>query len=203
MKFKVLILFLLMAFVPGIYADNITQLIDSLPQNKHEVIDTDSVLEKIANPVPKLKKSTRRRHETKLLEHKIALQNFPAIDVEEFKIPAYIEPVKIDTLVLQNNPFFIELVFMGYPNDFKFDRNPDLQTLIYGSKPFDLNNFYVIPPKVTTPEQIISELRRNAREMITCTAADVYIMSYDDLPDPRWNQKPFYQGKVSWIHKVC
>lgn len=195
MKFKVLIVFLLMASVSGIQADNITQLIDSLHLSKHEVIDTDSVLEKIANPVPKLKKSTRRKHETRLQEQKIPQLNTPAIDIDEFKIPAYIEPVKIDSLVLQNNPFFIELVFMGYPNDFKFDKKPDLQTLFYGSKPFDLNNVQVIQPKVSTPEQIISELRRNAREMITRTAADVYVMTYDDLPDPDGTKNHFIREK--------
>jgi hypothetical protein len=173
---------------------------------KQEVIDPDSLLE--ASPLNETKPQNQPRTvilppaqnaKDKIRNKKAVIENFEKKVSEHavryYKIPTDIEPVKIDSLLLQDNPFFIELVFMGYPNNFKFESQPDFQLMYYGKKPAKLSESYIVQPKFQTAEQIISELRANARAEITRTAADVYVMSYDDLPDPNGTKSHILQGK--------
>ena len=85
------------------------------------------------------------------------------------------EPLKIDSVLLLANPFFIELVYNGLSNKDKINTKTDLKALLYGKK---------AEKKQQTPEEIIAELRKKTRDEITRKAAHVYIMTFDELPDP-------------------
>ena len=89
------------------------------------------------------------------------------------------EPVKIDSVLLMANPFFIELVYNGLSNKDKISSKTDLKALLYGKKS---------EKKQPTPEEIIAELRKKTRDEITRKAAHVYIMTFDELPDPNTNR---------------
>ncbi len=89
------------------------------------------------------------------------------------------ESLKIDSVLLLANPFFIELVYNGLTNKDKIHLKTDVKTLLYGKK---------TDCKIQeTPEEIIAELRKTTRDELTRKAAHVYIMTFDELPDPNTN----------------
>jgi len=204
MRFKVLIVTGLLVCHNMANATEQILLTDSIkhPTSKN-IIDIDSLFENLPDSVVHPVIQTKIPFSSPTPNKKVVEKKMVIEDVEKrtskpdenyFKIPAYIEPVKIDSLILNNNPFFIDLVFMGYPDNFVFNLKPDFQTLYFGTKPSGIDN-YLTQPKIQTAEQIIANLRRNAREEITKTAAHVYRMSYDDLPDPNGVKNRMIQGK--------
>ncbi len=175
---------------------------DSIRIIKQEVIDPDSLLKAVSsvNQTPQQTQTVPvKTTNSKTVNSKALIENFEKRVSENavryYKIPTEIEPVKIDSMLLECNPFFIELVFMGYPKNFKFDATPDFQQLYYGSKPTKLDETYIIPPTYKSAEQIIADLRAEARNEISRKAADVYIMSYDQLPDPNKTKSQLIAGK--------
>jgi len=207
MKFKSLIGILFL--IVGISANATERQLlpkDSIYIIKHEVIDTDSLLDALSvneTQQQNLFKTgiidTTQSTNKKVTNKKALIEDFEK-NVSEpavlyYTIPTEIEPVKIDSLLLLNNPFFIELVFMGYPNNFKFEMKPDFQLLYYGEKPVKLSESYIIQPKFQSTEQIIAELRTNARNEITRKAADLYVMTYDELPDPNGTKSHILKSK--------
>ncbi|HEY6915624.1 MAG TPA: DUF3078 domain-containing protein, partial [Paludibacter sp.] len=209
MEFKSLIgIVFLMVGISANAAATERQLLptDSIRITKQEVIDPDSLLESssVSGIQPQIQSKTvisapAQNPTDKTTSKKALIENFEKKVSERavryYKIPTYIEPVKIDSLLLLNNPFFIELVFMGYPNNFKFDSKPDFHLLYYGTKPVKLGENYIITPKYETADQIIGELRTEARNEISRKAADVYVMSYDELPDPNGTKSRMLAGK--------
>ncbi|MFT3751581.1 MAG: DUF3078 domain-containing protein [Paludibacter sp.] len=172
---------------------------DSIRITKQEVIDPDSLLNAAANETSQPTRPAPSKKTNKVVNTKVLIENFEKRVSENavryYKIPTEIVPVKIDSMLLECNPFFIELVFMGYPKNFKYDLKPDFHELYYGTKPVKLDENYIISPKYETAEQIITGLRAEARNEISRKAADVYIMSYDELPDPNGTKSHLIVGK--------
>jgi len=200
MKFKVLIVLVFFLSAVNIQAERICQLTDSLSVNKSELLDPDSLIEKSLELEPgQHENSYIYKSEKKVQENKPVKRDSmtirPEVETPYYKIPAYIEPVKIDSLILLGNPFFIDLVFMGHSNELKFEFNPDFQTLYFGEKKRSLGHIFVIEPETTSTDKIIFDLRRQARDEITRTSADVYIMSFDELPDPNVVKSRFIEGR--------
>jgi hypothetical protein len=195
MKFKVLIVFVFVFSALSLYAEKTILLTDSLPLIKEPVLDPDSLLEESLDAETGLHENVYiHKFENKITENQqpkvVTSVNDSGRLTNYYNIPAYIEPIKIDSLILQGNPLFIDLVFMGHSKKMKFEFNPDFQTLYFGQKASAISSL-LVKSKGPTIAEIITDLRVRARDEITRTAADVYIMSYDQLPDPNGTKSHF------------
>jgi hypothetical protein len=126
----------------------------------------------------------------------------PVDTVVHFSLPDEIPTVKVDSLLLLANPFFIELVYNGMPINLKADTQTELKNLIYGQK-IKNHSDVLNTEKQLTPEEIVVQLRDSARNQITRKAADLYIMTFNELPDPSGNRSR-YIGKdnASNVHLI-
>jgi hypothetical protein len=121
----------------------------------------------------------------KPVETKIVDKPIPAVDsIKTYIIPVKLKLVQVDTLLFKANSFFIELVYKGLPFDFKWDIKPDYLALYYGGKSTTLSDYLLKPIKIQNAEQIVSDLRQYVREQILRNEANLYVMNFDELPDP-------------------
>jgi len=107
------------------------------------------------------------------------------------------EPIKMDTLLYLSNPFFIELVYMGLPLNFDWNLSTDFHLLCYGKKATSITGNAYEPIKITNKEQALADLRRCARKRITLKSAELYVVSFDNLPNPNKNKSHFIDGNLS------
>lgn len=185
------------------------------PIKVQEMIDPDSLLEIYASDTTASSKtktqSTTPNTKNESVDTNIEKQAFDSlVAVKKLKSKNSIppstlpttkpKPIHIDSLVLETNPFFIDLVYNGLPLNFNWNLKPDFQTLYYGEKASCLTESIYKPVKIQSPEEFIVDLRRNARNEITRKAAYLYVFSADELPDPTVNKSDF----IKWepIHNV-
>ena len=232
MKLKVLVAFFFMFSLIHVDGQFITARPDSMSVQSFinpQIIDLDSLLESkfdtivtpnivtptivtvkaIAKPQKKGKANLKLQPLTEALgKHAfdsliIANKNVIDISPTEFKFQTNTSLVKIDTLLLKANPFFIELVYMGLPFNFDLITQPDIQTLFYGFKAKTLNDDCISLPKIQKPEEYIETLRRDGRNEITQKAAHLYTITFEDLPDPEGNKSQSIIGrKLEKVHFV-
>lgn len=199
MKFRILVLSVLFMLGISVSATD-RQLLptDSIHITKQDILDPDSLLD-IHTQNTKTTKTPIQSTSDKASDKKKMVEAFEKrvseLAVRYYKIPTDIELVKIDSLLLLNNPFFIDLVFMGYSGDFKSDAKPDLRYMYFGNNPVKLAESTIIPIKSQTPEQIIADLRKNARRYINRNAANLYVLTSDELPDPNGTKSHIIEGK--------
>ncbi|MEI7504166.1 MAG: DUF3078 domain-containing protein [Paludibacter sp.] len=184
--------------------------LDSLLGNKFDSIVTPQII--TSSPIAKPQKATINIKPQPLKETIgkqafdsliIANKNVTDITPTEFKFQTNTSSVKIDTLVLKANPFFIELVYMGLPFNFDLNTQPDFQCLFYGNKAKRLTDDCISLPKSLSPEQYIEALRRDGRNDITQKAAHLYTITFEDLPDPEGNKSKSIIGKrLEKVHFV-
>lgn len=184
MKFKALIGFVLIMISLHVNAAIFSQHPDSIIASFGDVLDTDSVLD--TAPILSLEPSRPIKQDSVLKP----TGNF----ISSYKIPTYIEPVKIDSLLLLANPLIIELVFEKLP-EFSWDRNPDFHFLYFGKKSTTIFDALIKPVPVLSADQIITNLRNDARKDISQHAAHLYAMFFDELPDPNGNKSQFIATK--------
>jgi len=185
MKFKTLIGFVLILISLHANAAVFIQQPDSIIDSFGDVLDTDSVLE--AAPILSLQPSRPIKKDSTILKS-------TGNSIPNYKIPTYIEPVKIDSLLLLANPLIIELVFEKLP-EFKWDNNPDFQLLYFGKKPTTISNALIKYVPIFSANQIITALRDDARRNISQHAAYLYATFFDELPDPNGNKSRFISTK--------
>jgi Protein of unknown function (DUF3078) len=182
--------------------------LDSLLGNKFDTIVTPKMNTSISVVLPQkptinsqpLKETLGKQAFDSLI---IANKNVTDITPAEFKFQTNNSPIKIDTLLLKGNPFFIELVYMGLPFNFDLNTQPDFQSLYYGIKAKKITDDFIALPKVQSPEQYIEELRRDGRKEITQKAIHLYTISFEDLPDPEGNKSKSIIGKkLEKVHFV-
>jgi len=206
MKFKVLTTFVFFVFVFKVLAIQPSRLTEDDNFPKSELIDTDSLMrglfsDTISTPKmptvsgkPVLKSNAKPN--VKPVETKIPEIEIPAADtIVRFILPEKQVRVKVDSLLFLANPFFIELVYKGLPFDFNWNIQPDFRILYYGGKATTLNDCLLRPIETKTPEQSVAELRQYAREQIIRKEANLYVMSFDDLPDLEGYQSHIIKGK--------
>lgn len=193
MKFKVLIA--VVFFVLKIYALQPSRQVEFENNPKSELINTDSLMQglfsdTISKPqIPTLGnkpvvKSTDNTVNTLPVKPKITDQEIHGPDsIINFILPPKVVRVQVDTLLFLANPFFIELVYKGLPFDFNWSIKPDFRSLYYGGKATTLSDCLLRPVNNQSAEQTVAELRQYAREQIIRKAANLYVMSFDDLPD--------------------
>ena len=214
MKFKTQIT-IAFFFAIHINIQAINALSDSLIIFKQEVIDTDSILESfskkisststIQNKLPKVSEQPQNKiSEIKLTEIYTEKQAFDSILIENklasensqnnLILPSKLKPIIIDSLVLNSNPFFIDLVFEKYALNFDWNLKKDFRSLYYGSQSTNLLESLYVPIKSQTPEQFISDLRSSTRNTISRNYADLYLFTFDQLPDPKGYRSDYIEN---------
>ncbi|MDD3321794.1 MAG: DUF3078 domain-containing protein [Paludibacter sp.] len=220
MKFKGQLIVLLLCLITKLFADQPSDPqinLNSLPQ----VFDIDSILNSlVSKPIDvsdsimsfnadsaKFIQSTTDIPEEVLPE----LNNFddliPEIQnnlVYSYKIPTELPLLPVDTLVLLNNPFFINLVFTGIKLDFNW-KKADLKTLYYGNEPKTIADISFKTPQLKKEDEVIYDLRNKARNEISRTAANLYSTTFDQLPNPESNKNNYIKGlnldKIIFVEK--
>lgn len=218
MKLKYLCSIVFVFSVIHTHAQYRTEKLDSIASVIHfepEILNLDSILEHkfdtIIKPVIILKKpvtvskSSHPKSKSSRLADALGKQAFDSllivnkktldISPSEFKFSSSNPPIKIDSLILKANPFFIELVYLGLPFKFDLKSQPNYQLLYYGYQAKCLSEDCVTLPKTTSPEQFIDELRRDGRNEITKKAAHLYVFTFDQLPDPNGNKSHMITGR--------
>jgi hypothetical protein len=196
MKVKVLITFVFIVVVLKVLAVQPNQNSENENIVKSSMIDTDSLMHGLfSDTISKPKTltitgkpvvtSNESKTTIKPVETKISDLEISPIDTTiQFSVPEKPSHVHVDSLLFLANPFFIELVYNGLPFDFKWEIQPDYRSLYYGTKATTLSDCLLRPVETKTAEQTVAELRQYAREQIVRKAADLYVMTFDDLPDP-------------------
>jgi hypothetical protein len=210
MKFKVFIIFIFLFFVFKIFAIQPSLNLEFENSPKSDLINTDSLMhglfaDTITTPkIPTLTNKTsvsvtEGKTIIKPEELKITEVQVPTSDTTiYFNLPAN-RPVKlefgqVDSLLFLANPFFIELVYKGLPFDFNWNIKPDFRTLYYGEKAGSLDDGFLKPVICESTEQIVTGLRQYVREQIIRKAANLYVMTFDELPDPEVYKSHFIKG---------
>ncbi len=112
---------------------------------------------------------------------------------KQFQIPVVLNPIVIDSLVLNSSPFYIHLVFQGYQSNFNWRLNRDLNEFFYEGK----NNRIILnkTSKQDSPETTLLNLRLLARNEISRTATHLYAYIYSELPDPSVNNDRYIESR--------
>ncbi len=196
MKFKVLLSIVFFGFILKLSASLPTQNLPIENLTKSEITNTDSLMHGLfSDTISTPKTPTVKTKEGAILIDnniinkpaipKVTEQTIQATDtVIPYIIPEKPLKIQIDTLLFLANPFFIELVYNGLPFDFKWKTQPEYGTLYYGSPASTLSTYLFKPVVKQTAEEIVADLRQYAREQIIRNAADLYVMNFDELPDP-------------------
>ena len=211
MKFKVFSLVVFLFVVINLQAVNPTmQFASNFPAHH---LNIDSLMQTSMNdtvakhkPVTRISKSNFRKlsknaipQPVKSLVNPIVVR--PVDMVAHFRLPDEIPPVKVDSLLLLANPFFIELVYNGLPLSLNANTQTELKNLIYGTKNSN-NSLTLTEENKLSPEEIVIQLRDSARNQITRKAADLYIMTFRDLPNSRNSSIYIEKGNSSKIQLI-
>lgn len=206
MKLKVFSLVAFLFLIFEVQAVNPKQTLAFNLKSNH--INIDSLLKASLSDTISKQKISQKRHRSGL-KQLLKTRRFQSVDtpkvlktqihsadtVIHFTLPTEIKPVKVDSLLLKANPFFIELVYRGMPSTEIFNPKTDFKALFYGQK---LNTpVYKNQPDSINhlSEKIIDDLRNDARDNITQTAVKLYVMNYDELPDPEGNRSRYIVRK--------
>ena len=209
MKFKLLVTFGCILFVIKVTANTPNQQLELSNISTTEIINTDSLIQSVfsksnSNPTPKIeipvksdsiKENKPNNALLKKTSDELSVSTYDT--VAPFYMPINITPVKVDSFLLLGNPFFIELVFKGLPFKFNWETSTDYRTLFYGSKAKTLSEGAFKTINKENADQIIMDLRRDAREQITRKAAYLYVFTFDQLPDPEANRNHYIENKFN------
>lgn len=204
MKFKVLLAVVLLVCIGKVFALQPNSRLEYEIPSKTESIDADSLMQgifsdTIATPkVPTIdnKKNNAIKPLTLPKEIKVTDLKVQSLDtIIQFKLPVKIIHVPIDSLLFLANSFFIEMVYKGLPFNFKWDIHPDFRTLYYSRKASTINDFLLKPIENISPEKSVADLRQYAREQIIRNEANLYVMNFDQLPDPDGYKSHLIEGK--------
>ena len=194
MKFKVLIS--VVFFVFKVLANQPSQQFEFENSPKSEIVNSDSLMQGLFKDTISIPKTPTINSKTifrtidknelqKPDEIKIVDLPKPSSDsVIPYIIPEKFRKVHVDSLLFLANPFFIELVYNGLPFDFKWDIQPDFRKLYYGKEASTFSDCLFRPIKNQSAEKVVAELRQYAREQIIRSEAELYVLNFDELPDP-------------------
>ncbi len=223
MIFKTLLTFAFLLVILIANAGGIPEKADSIVSATLKAIDTDSLLMEIENPATTLAKVSittqkplaqkRTRIRIKMLNSDLEKHAFDSLiavnraalkdTLKWFKQPNDLAPIHIDSLILQSNPFYIDLVYENPPLNFNWNLITEFRPLYYGAAPSSLTSNTYERIKTTTPEQFISTFRNETRRNISRTSAHLYAFTFDQLPDPEGNKNYLIQAKkIEKIHFV-
>jgi hypothetical protein len=199
MKLKGLIIVVFLLSLLSTHAVTLTQNsgIDSIP--KYKITDVDSLLECVSkNAISKhnfLDTTKQVMSNQAVQQNVIQPFNSEKDTLIQKALSNAIPYVKIDSLLLSANPFFIELIYKGLPYDIKVYSKPDLRTLFYGQKAKTITTGIFKDYNNPSTNQIINDLRKRTTDKITQRNADLYIWTFDELPSPDQNKDRFITRK--------
>lgn len=217
MKYIGLLIIVLFCFIANIYADQ--PFVQKENISSPDIIDTDSLLDSflqnaLSNPMDSIVMNSQKVEITtnakdsppQIPQTNKEITEYKALSedsIYRYKIPESIPLIPIDSLILLNNPFFIDLVFMELPLDFKWKHMLEFGTLYFGKSAKKITDGYVQLPEKLSTDHIISDLRRYTRNQISQKAAHLYCMTFDQLPDPNLNKNYRIEGKqIKSVHFV-
>ena len=217
MKFKFIIALIFILCTSRIFSANFKNESDSLIINLQGIIDTDSLLENAQSSsdkdFKKIKFDSKKNLSPNKKESIIKGYNAMKIDINAFdslvnekkaiivdtlyvfRLPEYAKPIIIDSLLLQANPFFIDLVYQKKQLDFGWNLSCDFRKMLYKQKATNLTTNTFTPIIETSAEAFIHDLRFRAKNEITLRAPELYKYRYDELPDPNQNKNSFIESK--------
>ena len=210
MKFKVFSTVVFLCFIVNVNAILSSNKFVNAGSTKFEVINTDSFLHAVLHdsisPIkvskPRLKNTNPTRkafyNKVKLPRNETTINIIKSLHIDSalhVPTPTVIKTEKVDSLLLLANPLLIELVYTGLPFDFNWDNEDDFRTLYYGRQASTLTEGGFKPIDIPSAEQIIDELRRDARDNISRKAVYLYVTRFDELPDPEGIKSRYINDK--------
>lgn len=195
------ILFLLFFFWVNSFAQSYQ--LDSVNIKENEIINLDSLLNVMEKEkIIKVSNSIIKAPNESQSKDSFLYENFTnAKDTFQNNNFHYTFKNRFDSLLYWANPFFIDLVYMGFPLDFKWTYlSTDLRTLYYGQKATTLSENAYIPIKKLSLDEILFNLRQEARNEITRTDLGLYKKMFNELSNPYVKYERFI--KVKPVEKV-
>lgn len=205
MRFNVFLTTVLLCF-SSVFARPVSEPQLSL-KNLPEAIDIDSLLnsyvimtknfsdtltqklnDSIPFPIPN--KGIEQKEKLSFSDSIIKNQDVLLDTIPRFYLTKNPPLLNIDSLVLYNNPFFIDLVFTGIDLDFNW-KKPDFSTLYYGKPAAKFTDLFFKLPPSKKDDQVIYDLRNDIRKEITRNAVDLYCTTFDRLPNANKNRSKY------------
>ncbi|MDD3079286.1 MAG: DUF3078 domain-containing protein [Paludibacter sp.] len=92
------------------------------------------------------------------------------------------KPKEADSLLLEGNPFFINLVYKKPDSDFNLKKHLLPYTLFVGKSPVRFNDNFAHSGHLMTDEEIIQSLRGQAMKKFALSDPDLFVYRADELP---------------------
>lgn len=208
MKFKGFIVVVFLLFIFSAQAVQPEQILGDENISKSEIINVDSLLQVTLSDtisIPKTLAIPSNSGSTQLIQNQKA-QSVEKPDTVVAKaqsndtvvltiLSSSVKVQKVDSLLLSANPLLIDLVYTGLPINLKTDSLSDLKTLYYGKKAKTLSTGAQRNFKNQSADKIITNLRSDTRDKITQNAVNLYVMNFENLPDPDENKSHFIVEK--------
>ncbi|HRZ98428.1 MAG TPA: DUF3078 domain-containing protein [Paludibacter sp.] len=192
MRFKIIFVIMVLLGIKGLYANN-------LISNYCDISETDTL--NLADPNVIDSIIYDMQPESPVLVRGYYNFNYDTISHFNSKYSLFMEkvnafePVKIDSLTLQSNPFLTDLIYFDKPLNFKWDAQAELNKLLNPEPENGILSIYNQPFKTLDPYQIVAELRAEIRRRITLTSPELYAYRIDKLPDSRVLRSQFINAK--------
>ena len=108
------------------------------------------------------------------------------LDVQQVEIEPF-EPIILNPVYFASNPFFIELIYTG--TDIRLDWRNNNNNLLFDGKQARTLNQPFEPIEIQHPDEILTQLRSDARNYITRVSPRLYTTTIDRLPNINWAQR--------------
>ncbi len=173
MKVKVIFTAVFLFLSIGLFPNTVASP-DSLIQNNVETFDLDSLL----NNISVLATGS----------HKIGIdsltikQSFSDTLFDAQKSMSKVDFTPVDSLILQGNPLFIDLVYKEEKINFDRCKNLYPYTFYFGEKPGSLTQSLIKSIEVPSAEKIIRELRLGALKSFALKYPSLFAFRYENLP---------------------
>lgn len=186
MKLKVFSTVLFVLFQLSLYSNTIVLNDSILPDDIVEDYDLESMLDSIAeNPVNHVKVvGDTVKIKYKFTEPELAPVEKADTSLHFYDIYSLISDndFKIDTLILQNNPLFIDLVYKESHVDLNLKDHLFPYTYFFGVKPQTLIQRIYKPIEVPAVGKIINDLRSATIKQLSIHEPKLFAFKYEKLP---------------------
>lgn len=150
------------------------------PDQLLQVFKTDTVKAAETKKEPEAKKIVSPTTETRRTYRSHYQYNYVQYDVK--KVISETPLMEIDSLILQNNPFFIDLVYRDQPFNFQWRSKLKPYSYFYESTYDTIRSSAFKPFSVPRVENIISDLRQQTYRRNMLSSPVFYVFRADQLP---------------------
>lgn len=200
MKLKVFstVLFLLVQF--GIYAHTKAVNDSTVQAGLEEVYDLDSMLDNLADDsvhkAALIGDTVKTKY--KFTEPELAPVEKADTSLQFYDIYRMISDnnLKVDTLLLQANPLFIDLVYKEIKNSLNIKENLFPYTYFFGVKPLTMVQRIYKPIEVPAAEKIINDLRFATTRDFALNSPKLFAFKFEKLPGTQEVKSQMINGHV-------